>query len=206
MPRRVGETKYFSNTLKSNFAFMHLYIKNMVCPRCLTAVEKILNDMHIQPVYVQLGDILLKEQLTEIQLGQLSMKLEQLGFELLDDNRKQQIDKIKTIIIEHIHYQDDEKFAFTEVLSRELNKEYSVISKLFSETEGITIEQYVILQKIEKVKELLAYKEMNLNEISFKLGYSSAAHLSAQFKKVTGLTPSQFKAQGIHLRRFLNEV
>ena len=178
---------------------MHLYIKNMVCPRCLTAVEKILNDMHIQPVYVQLGDVLLKEQLTEILLGQLSMKLEQVGFELLDDNRKQQIDKIKTIIIEHIHYQDDEKFAFTEVLSRELNKEYSVISKLFSETEGITIEQYVILQKIEKVKELLAYKEMNLN-------YSSVAHLSNQFKKVTGLTPSQFKAQGIHLRRFLDEV
>ncbi len=185
---------------------MHLYIKNMVCPRCVTAVEMVLNELHIQPVYVHLGDVLLKEQLAEIQLDQLSMKLEQLGFELLDDNRKQQIDKIKTIIIEHIHYQDDEKFAFTEVLSRELNKEYSVISKLFSETEGITIEQYVILQKIEKVKELLAYKEMNLNEISFKLGYSSAAHLSAQFKKVTGLTPSQFKAQGIHLRRFLDEV
>lgn len=178
----------------------------MVCPRCVKAVEQVFIKMHIEPVYVHLGEVLLKKPFTKTQLNQLSGQLNQLGFELLDDKRKQQIDKIKTIIIEHIHYQEDEKFPFPEVLAKALNKEYSVISKLFSETEGITIEQYIILQKTEKVKELLAYKEMNLNEISFKLGYSSAAHLSAQFKKVTGLTPSQFKALGIHLRKPLDGV
>jgi AraC-like DNA-binding protein len=185
---------------------MKLYIKNMVCPRCVAAVDQVLKGMQVTPLYVQLGEVLLKDPLTQEQLELFKSQLRKLGFELLDDNRKQQIDKIKSIIIEQIHHKEDEKFIFSEVLARELNKEYSLISKLFSETEGITIEQYVILQKIEKVKELLAYNEMNLNEISFKLGYSSVAHLSTQFKKVTGLTPTQFKAQGIHLRKFLNDV
>jgi AraC family transcriptional regulator len=185
---------------------MKLYIKNMVCPRCVKAVEQIVTDAGGAPLHIQLGEIVLKEPLSMKQLESVGIQLKELGFELLDDNLQQQIDKIKSIIIEHIHYTEDRKFIFSEVLAKELHKEYSVISKLFSETEGITIEQYVIHQKIEKVKELLAYNEMNLNEISFKLGYSSVAHLSAQFKKTTGLTPTQFKAQGIHLRKFLNDV
>lgn len=185
---------------------MKLSIKNMVCLRCVKAVEQLLQSMNAKVLYVQLGEVLLEDPLTSMQLQHFQTELRKLGFELLDDARKQQIDKIKSIIIEHIHYKEDEKFDFPEVLSNALHKEYSIISKLFSETEGITIEQYVILQKIEKVKELLVYNEMNLNEISFKLGYSSVAHLSAQFKKVTGLTPSQFKAQGIHLRKTLDEV
>ncbi len=176
----------------------------MVCPRCISAVEQLLKNAGAEPIHIQLGEAVLKEPLTVVQQQQLAEQLQQVGFELLDDNKKQQIDKIKTVVIEKIHYQDDEKFDFPEVLAKALNKEYSQISKLFSETEGITIEQYVIHQKIEKAKELLAYKEMNLNEISFKLGYSSAAHLSAQFKKVTGLTPSQFKSLGIHLRKPLD--
>ena len=185
---------------------MKLSIKNMVCLRCVKAVEQLLQSMNAKVLYVQLGEVLLEDPLTSMQLQHFQSELNKLGFELLDDTRKQQIDKIKSIVIDHIHYKEDEKFAFTNVLSKALHKEYSIISKLFSETEGITIEQYVILQKIEKVKELLVYNEMNLNEISFKLGYSSVAHLSAQFKKVTGLTPSQFKAQGIHLRKTLDEV
>jgi len=185
---------------------MKLSIKNMVCLRCVKAVEQLLQSMNAKVLYVQLGEVLLEDPLTSMQLQHFQSELRKLGFELLDDARKQQIDKIKSIVIDHIHYKEDEKFAFTDVLSKALHKEYSIISKLFSETEGITIEQYVILQKIEKVKELLVYNEMNLNEISFKLGYSSVAHLSAQFKKVTGLTPSQFKAQGIHLRKTLDEV
>jgi AraC-like DNA-binding protein len=172
----------------------------------MKAVEQILQNVGAKPVNIQLGEVLLREALSATQLESVSVQLQQLGFELLDDNRKQLIEKIKATVIDHIHYTEDEKFIFSEVLSKELHKEYSILSKLFSETEGITIEQFVILQKIEKVKELLAYNEMNLNEISFKLGYSSVAHLSAQFKKVTGLTPTQFKAQGIHLRKFLNEV
>lgn len=178
----------------------------MVCPRCMKAVEQILHSVKARPVKIQLGEVLLQETLSATQLESVAAQLKQLGFELLDDARKQLIEKIKAIIIDHIHYTEDEKFIFSEVLSKELHKEYSILSKLFSETEGITIEQFVILQKIEKVKELLAYNEMNLNEISFKLGYSSVAHLSAQFKKVTGQTPTQFKKQGIHLRKFLNEI
>ncbi|MDB5134258.1 MAG: helix-turn-helix transcriptional regulator [Mucilaginibacter sp.] len=185
---------------------MKIYIKNIVCPRCVNAVEQIFHNIGTRPVYVHLGEVLLQESLSSEQLQSLNTLLKQLGFELLNDSLKQQIDRIKSIIISHIHYKEDEKFIFSEVLADELHKDYSVLSKLFSETEGITIEQYVILQKIEKVKELLAYNQMNLNEISYKLNYSSVAHLSAQFKKVTGLTPTQFKAQGIHLRKFLNEV
>jgi AraC family transcriptional regulator len=178
----------------------------MVCQRCIRAVEKSLTDIGAEPLHVSLGEVILQSPLATDELEQFKSQLKHLGFELLDDNRSQQIVKIKSIIVDHIHYQEDEKFAFSKVLSNELNKEYSQLSKLFSETEGITIEQFVILQKIEKVKELLAYKEMNLNEISYKLGYSSVAHLSAQFKKVTGLTPSQFKAQGSDLRKSLDRV
>jgi AraC-like DNA-binding protein len=185
---------------------MNLYIKNMVCLRCIKAVEQLISKLPAEAIYVHLGDVLLKEPINEKQRSVLSVQLKELGFELLDTSLKQQIDKIKTIIIDHIHYKEDEKFPFAEILSTALKREYSVISKLFSQTEGITIEQYVILQKIEKVKELIAYKEMNLNEISFKLGYSSTAHLSAQFKKVTGLTPSQFKAQGSHMRKSIDKI
>jgi len=185
---------------------MKLYIKNMVCPRCVKAVEQIVRTAGADPLYIQLGEVILKEPLSTKQLESVGKQLKELGFELLDDNLQQLIDKIKSIVIEHVHYSEDKKFIFSEVLAKALHKEYSVISKLFSETEGVTIEQYTIHQKIEKVKELLACNEMNLNEISFKLGYSSAGHLSAQFKKTTGLTPTQFKAQGIHLRKFLNDV
>lgn len=185
---------------------MNLYIKNMVCLRCIKAVEQVINKLPAEAIYIQLGDVLLKEPISNEQRSLLAKQLQELGFELLDNNLKQQIDKIKTIIIDHIHYKEDEKFPFAEVLSAALKREYSVISKLFSQTEGITIEQYVILQKTEKVKELIAYQEMNLNEISYKLGYSSAAHLSAQFKKVTGLTPSQFKAQGFHMRKPIDKI
>ncbi|MDB5210939.1 MAG: helix-turn-helix transcriptional regulator [Sediminibacterium sp.] len=185
---------------------MNLYIKNMVCPRCIKAVDQLIKDIPANAVYVRLGEVMIREELNAAQLGKFASNLTSIGFELLDDNLKQQVDRIKTIVIDHIHYKEDEKFPFTEILSTALMREYSVISKLFSQTEGITIEQYVILQKIEKAKELITYKQMNLNEISFKLGYSSAAHLSAQFKKVTGLTPSQFKAQAPHHRKTIDNV
>ncbi len=178
----------------------------MVCPRCMKAVEQIIQSEDAKPIHIQLGEVVIDKTLSHEQLESINIKLKQLGFELLNDSLTKLIDKIKSTIITHVHYTEERKFIFSEVLSKELLKDYSVLSKLFSETEGITIEQYVIQQKIEKVKELLAYNEMNLNEIADKLNYSSVAHLSAQFKKVTGLTPTQFKAQGIHLRKFLNEV
>ena len=178
----------------------------MVCLRCIKAVEGILKKLDASIADIRLGEVLLTQPLSPGATEQFRYQLSQAGFELLDDSRSQLIVKIKSIIVDHIHYLDDEKFSFSKVLPRELNKEYSQLSKLFSETEGVTIEHYVIQQKIEKAKELLAYKQMNLNEISYKLGYSSVAHLSAQSKKVTGLTPSQFKTQGIHLRKSLDHV
>lgn len=185
---------------------MLLFVKNMVCPRCISAVELTLNNMGVEPIDVSLGEIKLANDLTEVQKLELANKLNALGFELLDDSKSQIIIKIKSIIIDHIHQQNDAKFAFSDVLANQLNKEYSALSKLFSATEGITIEQYIILQKIEKVKELLVYNEMTLSEIAYKLGYSSVAHLSSQFKKNIGLTPSEFKRQGKNMRKSLNEL
>ena len=178
----------------------------MVCPRCIVAVSKVLSDIGVKTIQVNLGEVVLTKDLNEKQKSKLNNKLEELGFELLDDNRKKQIEKIKSIIIQNIHYSDEIKHSFSEILANELCKEYSQLSKLFSSTEGITIEQYIIQQKIEKVKELLIYNETNLSEIAFKLAYSSVAHLSAQFKKITGLTPSQFKLQGIRLRKPIDKL
>jgi AraC-like DNA-binding protein len=185
---------------------MNIYIKNMVCPRCISAIGQLLDGMGINPLRVQLGEVILEKDLSKEQKQTFSIELKQLGFELLDDKRKQQIERIKSLIIEHVHFKEEGKINLSVLLSKKLHMEYSNLSKLFSQTEGITIEQFVILQRVEKVKELLAYDEMNLSEIAFKLDYSSVAHLSAQFKKVTGLTPSQFKSQGIHLRNSLDGI
>jgi AraC-like DNA-binding protein len=162
--------------------------------------------MDINPLQVVLGEVTVERELDNHQTEQLKQKLELLGFELLDDAYKQQIEKIKLIIINHIHYLNDGRFVFSELIAAELHKEYSQLSKLFSATEGITLEHFVILQKTEKAKELLVYNQMNLSEIADVLGYSSVAHLSSQFKKTTGLTPTQFKAQGIHLRKTLDDL
>ena len=135
------------------------------------------------------------------------MKLKNLGFEILDDQKQRLIDKVKTLLIGKIQPgQIEEHFKVSDYLSAKLNKDYSGISRLFSEVEGITIEQFFILQKIEKVKEWIAYDELTLSEIAWKLGYSSIAHLSAQFKKVTGLNPSDFKKGGIQSRKSIDNV
>jgi AraC-like DNA-binding protein len=172
----------------------------MVCPRCVRAVEQVFREIGAEPMAVQLGEAMIKGELSPDQQKTLTEKLEELGFELLDDVRQQQIEKIKVIVTGRLQEEPGEKVPLSNLLAKELHREYSQLSKLFSETEGITIEQYVILQKIEKVKELLVYNEMRLGEIADQLGYSSVAHLSAQFRKVTGLTPSAFKAQRTALR------
>ncbi|RQP13421.1 MAG: AraC family transcriptional regulator [Parapedobacter sp.] len=178
----------------------------MVCPRCIQAVSQVFASMDIVPLDVRLGEVILAVPLTQEQQQHLQQKLSDIGFELLDDQQQQLVERIKSIVIEHVHQQEDNHFVFTEVLQTALNKEYSQLSKLFSEKEGITIEQYVILQRMEKVKELLSYNELTLSEIAYKLGYSSVAYLSAQFKKVTGLTPSQFKRLGINLRKPIDQL
>lgn len=179
----------------------------MVCNRCIEAVKSILKELNFQYTSVQLGEVALQTVLTEKQLNALRERLQQSGFELLDDTKKKLIEKIKTIIIEHVHYNEiDERYNLSEILSSKLHKDYSYLSHLFSEVEGITIEKYLINQKIEKIKELLVYDELSLNEIAFQLGYSSVAHLSAQFKKVTGLTPTHFKKKGGIHRKTLDNV
>jgi AraC-like DNA-binding protein len=156
---------------------------------------------------VSLGEVELLKEPTTNQLSQFRSSLADLGFELLDDSKKQLIEKIKNVIIKQVHHKaDDSQHNFSEILSQQLHKDYSYLSSLFSEVEGTTIEKYIIHQKIEKVKELLIYDELSLSEIAFKLGYSSVAHLSSQFKKVTGLTPSHFKQVGRNKRKPLDNI
>lgn len=178
----------------------------MVCPRCIMAVENVLEEMKIEAVEVRLGEILLNEELTEKQESEFKSEIEKLGFELLDDKNSTIINQIKTIIINQIQNENQQSVTLSELVSEKLNKEYSQLSKLFSSTTGITIEQFAILQKTEKVKELLIYDELSLKEIAYRLGYSSSAHLSAQFKKVTGLTPSEFKGLGSSERRGIDGI
>ncbi len=186
---------------------MNLYIKNMVCNRCIMVVKQELEALGLQPLHVSMGEAELKKQPTAKQMQQLNSRLLQLGFEILDDQKQKQIEKIKSLLIKKVQSgQVEEHFSITAFLGKALHKDYSYISRLFSEVEGTTVEQYFILQKIEKVKELLVYGEENLSEISYRLGYSSVAHLSAQFKKITGFTPSQFKKLGSTQRKPLDAL
>lgn len=175
---------------------MILYIKNMVCNRCIQAVRQELLNQNLHPEKVVLGEVELKEDsLTDEQQTKLDSALIDLGFERIDDRKARLIESIKNKVIHKIHHSEsvDKKFNWSKVLADELHYEYNYLSNLFSSVEGITLEQYIIRQKIEKVKELLFYDELNLSEIAARLGYSSVAHLSSQFKKITGLTPSELK-------------
>ena len=179
----------------------------MVCTRCIMVVKQELEKLKLLPVLVSMGEVELSKPATGKQLHNLNVRLKELGFELLDNQKQKQIEKIKTLLIKKVQSGEvEEHFSITSYLIKALNKDYSYISRLFSEVEGITIEQFFILQKIEKVKEWLVYGEFNLSEISYQLGYSSVAHLSAQFKKVTGLTPSHFKRIGSSHRHPLDNV
>jgi AraC family transcriptional regulator len=178
----------------------------MVCNRCIMVVKQELEKMKLQPLHVAMGEVEIKKPLTEKQEYLLNEKLKVLGFELLDDQKQKQIEQIKNLLIQKVQSGDvKEHFSITGFLTKALHKDYSNISRLFSQVEGITIEQFFILQKIEKVKEWLIYAESNLSEIAWKLGYSSVAHLSAQFKKITWLTPSAFKKMGGN-RKSLDQV
>ncbi len=166
----------------------------MVCSRCEMAVRTLFDEMKISVLSIKLGEVELSKTLENLEKKQLSEKLKSLGFELLDDKISKTIERIKNRIIDLVHHQNEQlKINLSSYLSEDLNQDYSALSNLFSETEGITIEHYFIAQKIERVKELLIYNELSLSEIAFQLNYSSVAHLSNQFKKTTGITPTQFK-------------
>lgn len=184
-----------------------LYIKNMVCDRCKMVVKAELEKIGIAPLNIDLGEITLSVPLTEQQKTFIQDALIPLGFELLDDKKSRLIEQIKTLIIDLVHYKGNElKTNLSDYLSDKLHHDYNYISSLFSETEGITIEKYFIAQKIEKVKGLLVYDELSLSEIAFQLNYSSTAHLSNQFKKFTGYTPSIFKKEKAKKRKPLDKV
>lgn len=173
---------------------MKIFIKNMVCNRCNLAVEKIFRDLKIEIFSLDLGEVETKNILTKKEIQKLDFQLKENGFQILEDASHQLIEKIKTNIISEINKLDiAEDFILSKFLSGKIHKEYSAISKTFSQNESVTLEQYFILQKIEKVKELLLYNEYSLTEISQKLGYKSVQHLSSQFKNSTGFTPSEFK-------------
>jgi AraC-like DNA-binding protein len=173
-----------------------IYIKNMVCPRCIKAVKDILEDLEIETSKIDLGEVSLNDPLSSAKRKKLSEKLITLGFELLEPGASVLISKIKALIIESIHHsQNPIEGKISVFISTQLNKDYASLSRLFSSVEGITIEKFVTKQKIEKVKELLFYNELTLSEIAYQLNYSSVAHLSAQFKKETGLSATEFKNQ-----------
>ncbi len=169
------------------------------------AVEGIFSKLKIETNAIELGVIETKKDLSKSELKNLSKSLENIGFEILENQIHKQIEKIKSLIIQKISELDiAENFILSEFLSSEMHKDYSSISKLFSQNESITLEQYFILQKIEKVKELLSYNEFQLTEIAGKLGYKSVQHLSSQFKNSTGFTPTEFKKLKNHHRKSID--
>jgi AraC-like DNA-binding protein len=171
-----------------------LHIKNMVCPRCITAVENVLKELKISTDKIELGQVHLKVELSEKLRDELSKKLTELGFELLSSNNSQLISEIKTAIIQQIHHNSEPLMVnFSDFLSEQLNYDYPYLSRLFSAVEGMTINRFIVIQKIEKVKELLFYDELTATVIAHQLNYNSVAYLSGVFKKETGMTLSQFK-------------
>ncbi|MBC7777657.1 MAG: helix-turn-helix transcriptional regulator [Phycisphaerae bacterium] len=173
---------------------MKLYVKFMVSIRCKMVVKEELKKLGLHYVIVDLGEIEILEDLSKSQREQLKFGLQKSGLELMDDKKAILIEKIKNVIVEMVHYSEaPPKVNFSIFLAEKLQHDYTYLSNLFSEVVGTTIEHYIIAHKIERVKELIVYDELNLTEISYLLNYSSVAHLSTQFKKVTGLTPSHFK-------------
>lgn len=183
-----------------------LYIKNMVCRHCIEAVKRTLLELEIPYEDVMLGEAHFPQSLTEKQSQDFSEALNRLGFELLNDKRVRLIEQAKTELVELLRSAVPDGFQLSVFLQSKLGKEYSAISKLFSEVEGITLERYFILLKVERIKELMVYDELSLAEIADQLGYSSPAHLSSQFKQVTGLPPSHFKRIAAEKRLPLNEI
>ena len=179
----------------------------MVCKRCIMVVQQQAEQLGLAVKAVKLGELELEKELQPAEKDQLEAALVSLGFEIIDDKKSRLIEKIKNVIVEVVHHQDEVmKINLSELLSTRLQHDYHYLSNLFSEVEGTTIEKYFIAQRVEKVKELLVYDELSLSEIAFRLNYSSVAYLSNQFKKITGLTPSHFKKIRSDKRKPLDEL
>ncbi len=185
-----------------------LFIKNMVCNRCIKVVREEMEALDLQVVDIKLGEVLVAKGSQSIDFSKLNKRLEENGFELLDDKKARIVEKIKNIVIEVVRKDEGEtpNLNFSDIIASGVGMDYTYLSNLFSSLESTTIERYIILQKIERVKELLVYNELTLSEIAWKTGYSSVQHLSSQFKKITGFTPSHFKKIREDKRRALDQV
>lgn len=174
---------------------MKIYIKNMACESCKVFVKEALEELDIKPVKVELGEIETKENISDEEKLELNKKIKKVGLELLEKKQGVLIEKIRKVMVDYVYKSDTKpNLKFSVLLSEELDQNYTYLANFFSEIEATTIEQFIIALKIERIKELIIFGEDSFSEIAYKLHYSSVAHLSTQFKKVTGLTPSHFKA------------
>lgn len=184
-----------------------IFLKNMVCRHCIEAALDVFRELDLEVTGIKLGEATLAHPTDEIDFALLNKKLSGKGFEIIEDKEKRTVEQVKTAIIQFIHQMDTPPEVKNSVyLSEKLGHSYAWLSKLFSRHEGITIEKYIILQKIERVKELVSYDEKSLSEIAFDLGYSSVQHLSSQFRSVTGMPVTAYKKLDVKPRRALNEV
>lgn len=179
----------------------------MVSARCKMVVKEELKKLGLHFIVVDLGEVEIMENISPEEREQLKIAFQNDGFELMDDKRAVLIEKIKNAIVQMVHYTDDPiKINFSDYLSEKLNHDYTYLANLFSEVQGTTIEQFVINHKIERIKELIIYDELNITEIAWKMNYSSVAHLSNQFKKMTGLSPSHFKQLKVKRRSPIEDI
>ena len=186
---------------------MKLYIKNMVCIRCKMVVKDVLTNLGLHYTVVELGETEILENISPAQRELVKTGLLKAGLELMDDKKSVLIQRIKNIIIDLVHYSEEPlRVNLSEYLSQKVNRDYTYIANLFSEVQGTTIEKFFIAHKIERVKELLVYNQLSLTDIAYKMHYSSVAHLSNQFKKVTGLTPTYFKKMKDKRRSMLDDI
>ncbi len=186
---------------------MKLYVRNMACLSCKVVIKDALQELNITPLKIDLGEVETKEDVDSEARKKLNTIIKKAGLELLESKQGILIEKIREVIIEYVYHTDEKTITnFSDLLSKKLNYNYTYLANFFSEVEATTIAQYVISLKIERIKELIMFEELTLSEIAFKLHYSSAAHLSTQFKKITGLTPSHFKALKNKRRKAIQEI
>jgi AraC-like DNA-binding protein len=186
---------------------MKIYVKNMACESCKVVVKRVLDELEIPVVRVELGEIETLEDVSDDEKRKLNTKIRKVGLELLEKKQGVLIEKIRQVVIDYVYKSDDKPhIKFSVLLSAKLDHSYTYLSNFFSEVETTTIEQFVIALRIERIKELIIFGEYSLSEIAFKLHYSSVAHLSAQFKKITGLTPSHFKKLKEHRRITIQNI
>jgi AraC family transcriptional regulator len=187
---------------------MQLHIKNMVCDRCLMIVRQQIESLGFTVKQVALGQAEIIPDPDEEQMQLISAALKVPGFELINKETDKTVEAIKNVVIELVHHSDLSELneSYSDLISNRLDRDYAYLSRLFSNSQDTTIERFIIQQKVEKIKELLEYGELNLNEIAYRMGYSSSAHLSTQFKSITGLTPSQFKTSEKSSRRAIDKI